>query len=207
MAGKTDNNAKKEERKNIENAREDIVRSTLPGNDPQVRQYATLLLGQLRESEGIDPLLRALRDPDKKVRDQAAKALGEIGGPSVDSLISLLEDPDWKVRYRAAEALGIIGSESAVLFLVNALDDPKDHVRYMAAKAIGETGSGSTEKALIARLGDENEFVRRSVAMALGKTGDNAAKKALQHSMIQETSESVRQAIETALQLLEKKAV
>jgi len=207
MAGKTDNNAKKAQGKNIENAREDIVRSTQPGNDPQVRQYATLLLGQLRESEGIDPLLRALRDPDKKVRDQAAKALGEIGGPSVDSLISLLEDPDWKVRYRAAEALGIIGSESAVLFLVNALDDPKDHVRYMAAKAIGETGSGSTEKALIARLGDENEFVRRSVAMALGKTGDNAAKKALQHSMIQETSESVRQAIETALQLLEKKAV
>jgi len=207
MAGKTDNIVNKTEEKNIKNAREDIIRSTQPENDPQVRQYATLLLGQLRESDGIDSLIQAIRDPDKKMRAQAAIALGEIGGPSIDPLTALLEDPDWKVRYRAAEALGITGSDRAVPFLVNALDDPKDHVRYMAAKAIGEIGSGSAEKALIARLGDENEFVRRSAATALGKTGTKAAKKAVQHSLNQETSETVRQTIETVLLLLEKKAV
>ena len=102
MTGKTENFAKKTEEQNIENAKGEIARSTRPGSDPQVRQYASILLGKLKESDGVEPLLMALRDPEKKVREQAAKALGEIGGPSVDPLILLLDDPDWKVRYRAA---------------------------------------------------------------------------------------------------------
>jgi HEAT repeat protein len=206
MTGKTVDSAKtkKAEEKNIENARVLIARSTQSGNDPQVRQYAALLLGQLKESEGIDPLIHALRDPDKKVRAQAVKALGEIGNPSVDSLILLLDDTDWKVRYRAAEVLGIIGSTKAVPFLIATLDDPKDHVRYMAAKAIGETGSGKAENALIVRLSDENEFVRRGVVTALGKTGGIAARMALKDSLSREVSEEVRLAIGIALDHLEK---
>lgn len=207
MDGKTENFAKNTEEQNIENARGEIARSTQPGSDPQVRQYGTILLGKLKESDGVGPLLLALRDPDKKVRDQAAKALGEIGDPSVDPLISLLDDPDWKVRYRATEALGITGSKRAVPFLINALGDPKDHVRYMAAKALGETGTGCDENVLIARLGDENEFVRRSIASTLGKTGGPSAKEALQNSLAREPSEQTREAMVTALRLLENKAL
>lgn len=200
-----DDIADKSEEKSPEKARDTIARSTLPGNDPQVRQYAALLLGQLKESEGIDPLLRALRDPDIKVRAQAAKALGEIGDLSVDPVVTLLNDPDWKIRYRAAEALGMTGSKKAVPFLITALDDQKDHVRYIAAKAIGETGSGNAEAALIARLTDENEFVRRSAATALGKTGGIAAKEALNQSLVRETSEEVRKVTGSSLKLLEKR--
>lgn len=206
MTGKINDIANKPGEKNIEEAREEITRSTQPGNDPQVRQYATLLLGQLRESEGIDPLLKALRDPDIKVRAQAATSLGDIGDPSVDPLTFLMNDPDWKVRYRVAEALGITGSKKGVPILITMLDDPKDHVRYMAAKALGVTGSGNAEVALVARLGDENEFVRRSAATALGKTGGITAKEALTHSLARETSEDVRKVIVTALQSLEKKS-
>jgi HEAT repeat protein len=207
MTEKAENIVKKTDEQNIEKAMGEIARSTQPGSDPQVRQYATMLLGKLKESDGVGPLLLALRDPDIKVRDQAAKSLGEIGGPSVDPLIILLEDPDWKVRYRAAEALGITGSEKAVPFLIVTLEDPKDHVRYMAAKALGETGVMGDEKALIARLGDENEFVRRSVASTLGKTGGAAAKEALQQSLICEPSEKTREAMGTAIRLLGKKAI
>ncbi len=207
MTGKTEDIDNQPVEDNIEKAKGEIARSTQAGNDPQVRLYGTLLLGQLREFEGIDPLIQAIRDPDKKVRAQAAKALGEIGDPSVDTLTRLMDDPDWKVRYRAAEALGMTGSEKAVPFLITALLDQKDHVRYMAAKAIGEKGSGIAEKALIARLGDENEFVRRSAATALGKTGGIAAKEALQNSLVKEPSGEVRDVIGSALELLEKKAV
>jgi len=191
---------------NLNQVRLVIARSTKSGNDPQVRQFAALLLGQLKESDGIDPLLRALRDPDKKVRGQAARALGEIGEPSVESLIILTKDPDWKVRYRAAEALGMIGSIKAVPCLIEALGDPKDHVRYMAAKAIGETGSGNAETALVAHLGDENEFVRRSAAIALGITGGKLACKALKDILIREPSEKVRIAIRASLSNLERAA-
>ncbi|MEI6293435.1 MAG: HEAT repeat domain-containing protein [Methanomicrobiales archaeon] len=207
MNGKTENFAKNTEEQNIANAKGEIARSTRTGSDPQVRQYATILLGKLKELDGVEPLLLAIRDPDKNVREQAAKSLGEIGDPSVDPLIILLEDPDWKVRYRAAEALGITGSEKAVPSLIITLEDPKDHVRYMAAKALGETGARGSEKALIARLGDENEFVRSSVASTLGKTGGSSAKEALQHSLTCEPSEKTREAMETALHLLEKNAL
>ena len=207
MTGKTEDIANQPAEDNIEKAKGEIARSTQAGNDPQVRLYGTLLLGQLRGSEGIDPLIQALRDPDKKVRAQAAKALGGIGDPCVNPLTLLMDDPDWKVRYRAAEALGMTGSKKAVPFLITALDDPKDHVRYMAAKAIGEIGSGNAEKALIARLGDENEFVRRSAATALGKTGGIAVKEALQNSLAKEPSGEVREVIGSTLQLLEKKGL
>jgi len=207
MIGKTDDSANKSEKKNIMKAEGEIARSTEAGNDPQVRQYASLLLGQLKDSDGIDLLIQALRDPDMSVRAQATRSLGEIGDPSVDSLTRLMDDPDWKIRYRAAEALGITGSKKAVPFLITALDDQKDHVRYMAAKAIGTIGSGNAEKALITRLGDENEFVRRSAATALGKTGGFAAKEALKNSLTQEPSEEVRKVFGSALQLFEKKSV
>jgi HEAT repeat protein len=204
MTANKDDFATVEEEKNTENALKEIARSMRPGNDPQVRQYGALLLGQLKDSEGITPLIQALRDPDKNVRAQAAKALGVIGDPSIGPLTLLLDDPDWRVRYRAAEALGITGSEKAVPFLINVLDDPKDHVRYMAAKAIGETGSGAAENALIVRLGDENEFVRRSAATSLGKTGGVAAKEALKRLLARETSEEVRRVMISALQQLDR---
>lgn len=207
MTEKINDSGKLRDEKNIENARVEIAKGMQPGNDPQVRQYAAMLLGQSGEPEGIGPLLYAIRDPDKKVRARAAEALGMIGDPSVDSLVLLMNEPDWKIRYRAAEALGITGSKKGVPSLITALDDPKDHVRYMAAKAIGATGSGMAEVALIARLGDENEFVRRSAATALGKTGGIAAKEAITHSLAREPSEDVREALGSALQLLEKQGV
>ena len=207
MTEKINDNAKLRDEKSIENARVEIAKGIQPGNDPQVRQYAAMLLGQFSEPEGIGPLLYAIRDPDKKVRARAAEALGMIGDPSVDSLVLLMDDPDWKIRYRAAEALGITGSKKGVPSLITALDDPKDHVRYMAAKAIGATRSGTAEVALIARLGDENEFVRKSAATALGKTGNVAAKEAITHSLGREPSEEVRKAFGAALQLLETQGV
>jgi len=207
MSGNLDELNSNAHEKNIEHAREQIVRSMKPGNDPQLRQYGSLLLGQLKDSGGIDPLIRALRDPDKKVRAQAARSLGVIGDPSVASLISLMDDPDWRVRYRAAEALGITRSHKAVPRLIAALEDPKDHVRYMAAKALGETGSDIAETALIARLTDDNEFVRRSTVTALGKTGGPAAKQALSVSLKTDPSDEVRKVIRNTIINLEKKVV
>jgi len=146
-----------------------------------------------------------LRNPDKQTRARAAHALGEAGDQAVDLLAPLLKDPEWKVRYRVAEALGFSGSERAVSCLTGALTDPKDHVRYMAAKAIGLIGSGVAEGDLVARLGDENEFVRRSAAIALGKTGTPAAVTALKQSVIHETSESTREGMLDAVEMLQKK--
>jgi HEAT repeat protein len=206
MSAKKDDSNDHVEGKSNGYAREAIIRSTKPGNDPQVRQYASILLGQLKDSECINALILALRDTDKKVRAQAALSLGGIGDPAVGPLISLMDDPDWKVRYRAAEALGITRSEKAIPSLISALDDQKDHVRYMAAKAIGEIGPGRAETALVRRLTDDNEFVRRSTVTALGKTGGNTVKQVLTEYYTVETSEGVRKEIRSAINLLEKGA-
>jgi len=56
----------------------------------------------------IQPLVKALRDPDRNVRFRAANALGALAADASSAaqpLIELLKDPDQSVRWEAAAAL------------------------------------------------------------------------------------------------------
>jgi HEAT repeat protein len=44
-----------------------------------VRQTAAGILESLENTGAVDPLIKALEDPDSRVREAAAVALGEIG--------------------------------------------------------------------------------------------------------------------------------
>ncbi|KUG20526.1 hypothetical protein ASZ90_009749 [hydrocarbon metagenome] len=176
-------------------------------DDPRVRQMASLLLGQTGDSRAIEPLIEALRDPEKEVRGRAAIALAAIGSPAIPPLIAALKDSDWRVRYRAAEALGSIGDRAAFEPLMAALSDEKDHVRYMAAKGLGSLREERAMDALIAAQNDCNEFVRRSAAAALGSIGGDDARRALEAALQREVDGSARAAILQALEETERESV
>jgi len=58
----------------------------------------------------LGPLVNALHDPEGEVRQEAARALGMIGDPSViDELRPLLTDEEWYVRDTAISALEKLG--------------------------------------------------------------------------------------------------
>ncbi len=68
--------------------------------------------------QAVDPLLEALVSKVRRVRWEAAKAIGQIGDPTTaPALVKALEDGVFEVRWLAAEALVTIGKEAVVPLL------------------------------------------------------------------------------------------
>jgi len=83
----------------------------------------------------------AVKNKDKFVRIQAAKALTELKGKEeIQGVLSLLNDTDETVRAEAALQLGAggAGSRDAARLLLNALRDRNKFVRMNAAVSLGK---------------------------------------------------------------------
>ncbi|HNX17119.1 MAG TPA: HEAT repeat domain-containing protein [Methanoregula sp.] len=177
-----------------------ILVSTLHSHaDPTMRKHAAYLLGNTGSPEVIRPLIDALGDPDKSVREQAMLALVAIGKAATGQLTAAMNDPKWETRYRAAEALGKLADEKAIQPLVAGLKDNRDHVRYMAAKGLKEMGDSQAIDPLLILLKDENRFVRLMTVRALSAIGGNKVETALKECLTIETDEKIREAITEAL--------
>jgi HEAT repeat protein len=87
-----------------------------------VRLHAVEALGKTRSLEAVDPLLSVLfNDRDRAVREDAVRALGQIGDArAVEFLVTAMKEPG--LRPLAVEALGRIGDRRAVPVLMNVLE-------------------------------------------------------------------------------------
>jgi len=87
-----------------------------------VRLHAVEALGKTRSPEAVDPLLSALfNDRDRAVREDAVRALGQIGDPrAAEFLVTAMKEPG--LRPLAIEALGRIGDRRAVPVLITVLE-------------------------------------------------------------------------------------
>jgi len=179
---------------------EGLVRALRDSTDPKVRQYAAYLLGNAQNPRAIQPLIEALADFDKSVREQATLALSRIGKAAIEPLAEAMKEPKWQTRYRAAEALGKIADEKAVKPLIKGLRDNRDHVRYMAAKGLKELGDSDAIEPMIILLKDENRYVRMMTVRALGAIGGAKVNEALNAALAAEQDEKVKEAIAEALQ-------
>jgi HEAT repeat protein len=178
----------------------ELVKTLHEHMDPQVRQYAAYLLGKAKNPRAIQPLIEALADFDKSVREQATLALSAIGKAAIEPLAEAMKEPQWETRYRAAEALGKIADEKAVQPLIQGLKDNRDHVRYMAAKGLQDLGDSDAVDPLIVLLKDENVYVRLMAVHALGVLGGKKVKASLNKALESEQDEKVRAAMTAALQ-------
>lgn len=176
-----------------------MVNALRNSTDPQVRQYAAYLLGCAKNPRAIQPLIEALADFDKSVREQATLSLSSIGKAAIEPLSAAMKEPKWETRYRAAEALGKIADDKAVQPLIQALKDSRDHVRYMAAKGLREFGDSDALEPMIILLKDENEFVRMMAVRALAAIGGDKVRAALNKALATETNEKVKEALREAL--------
>jgi len=175
------------------------IHALIDNTDPNVRQYAAYLLGKTKNPVVIQPLIIALADFDKSVREQATLALVQLGKSAVEPLTLAMKQPKWETRYRAAEALGKIADEKAVKPLIQGLKDNRDHVRYMAAKGLRVLGDSDAIAPMIILLKDENRFVRMMAVRALSAIGGKNVNKALSQALETETDEKVREAITEAM--------
>jgi HEAT repeat protein len=176
-----------------------LVQSLHNSTDPNVRQYAAYLLGKAKNPRAIQPLVEALGDFDKSVREQSMLALTEIGKAAIEPLSAAMKEPKWETRYRAAEALGKIADEKAIKPLIQALKDNRDHVRYMATKGLREIGDSDAIDPMIILLRDENRYVRMMAARALSAIGGKKVHEALKKALEAETDAKVKEAITEAM--------
>lgn len=135
-----------------------------------------------RGDRQTDALIALLDDPDAKVREHAATALGETGGKrAVAALIDALQDRHPKVREHVATALGRIGDSRAVLPLAATVTEDRDaRVREHAATALGDIGDERALPSLIeAAREDPEPRVREHAAIAIGMVGGGGAYEVL----------------------------
>jgi HEAT repeat protein len=129
----------------------------------------------------VEPLSKALQDPEPAVRIAALNALTEYANAAVPLLAKSLSHEH--ARYWAVLALGELGAAAkpAVAGLVSVLDDKRGEVRREALIALARIGPDAADAVgPIAQVlkDDKDEAVRDAAAFALGHIGPKAASAA-----------------------------
>ena len=110
-------------------------------DDPRVRRYLSMVLGNLGDRRATPLLIEALSEKDVETRIYAVLALGRLRDPaSVPHVLNAFANDERDVRKAAAYALGEIGDPRAVPALAAALNDPTADIRFNAAVAMARFG-------------------------------------------------------------------
>lgn len=117
----------------------------------------------------LDTLLQGLKDDIWRVREESAKALGDLGyEEALDDLIGILEDENDYVIEAGLESLGKLGDGAIVEDISVKMDDQEASVRIASAEALGEIGDEDAVEKLLERLDvEENPRVLWSISDAL----------------------------------------
>ncbi|MGE5892878.1 MAG: HEAT repeat domain-containing protein [bacterium] len=166
-----------------------------------VRLSAILLLGILKDSRAVKPLLSM--SGEDEFRDEIRRALifigrdnpryilelfgdltiiqkrflagvaAQIQNPAfLDLFCSLLKDEDGHVRALAARGIGGIGDPATARSLMGLMSDPFVDVQEAALEALAALPGGVDRDEVIAGLSDRRPDVRKNAAFLLGKIGD-----------------------------------
>ena len=135
-------------------ARRDIaglIKALSYQKDPNVRQSAAVMLGELRDAQAVEPLISLLKDAVIEVRKSSIEALGQIADArAVEPIIAALKDMDESSRRVADEFWKLPetlrGSKS---LLTNLLDRDRS-VYTAAAEALVRIGDKALENNEIA---------------------------------------------------------
>jgi HEAT repeat protein len=156
--------------------------------DAEVRKEAAQALGEIGDTQAVEPLIATLKDENRDVRRAAAEMLGKIGDVrAVEPLITAIKDSARGVCQAAIEALDKLGwqpdrSEAGAVYWIE---------KRQWDKCV-EVGAPAVEP-LIATLKDVDAGVRKAAAEVLGKIGDVRAVEPL-ITAIKDSARSVRQA-------------
>lgn len=149
-------------------------------------------------SPAVKPLIDALNSSDKRIRQGAAAALGEIKDErSIGALTYVLGDSDEKVRLRAEDALVGFG-QGITNVLITILQNGSTPARRSAAQALGRINDPAAVAPLMYALHDNDIHLRLAATDALGKLKDSRSVPAL-IDLLDDRDELVRTAAIDAL--------
>ena len=161
----------------------DLVVAVADHEDLQVRSLCIELLGRFgkRRRFCVRTLVRALRDPEAGLRDEACQALAGTTDPDARAALARsLKDPDEDVRFSAIMSLGEAANGISIPQLRRALLDKSRLVRLAVVQVLGDRASrraerATIEKILAQRMGQERDPLVRVEALGvlhqLGRPG------------------------------------
>jgi HEAT repeat protein len=85
----------------------------LTDDNEEVRNFSTVMLGDIGNPKAVMPLINALRDNDANVRHGAAEALGKIGDYLAVPPLRELAKGDFWDRFYANAALDLLAARSS----------------------------------------------------------------------------------------------
>jgi len=124
-------------------------------------------------------------------------------GLATDELAAALRDPNPRLRREAAHALARIGDESAAKALQSAILEQPVLADEDLLEALGECQNAGSAEVLIPYLRDPRSTLRRTAARALGRLGDRAAVPALLEAAQEAGDSDLRRSALQALRSLE----
>lgn len=146
---------------------EPILLEKLKDPDLAIRISAINILGKLKSTQAIIPLINFFEGGDEE--KAAIEALSRIGKPAIEPLIEVLQDRDLYVHFVAARTIGKIKDPRAVDSLIPVLYEPLWDVRQAAVQALGKIGDVKAISPLLKKLRDREWKVRKSALSALNK--------------------------------------
>src|SRR5215467_8223335 len=100
-------------------------------DDPRVRQFLAVTMGQLGDKRAVPALLDGLNDSQTENQISALLALGLIGdNAAVQGILKQLQSQEPAVRKMAAYVLGAIKDPNSIHDLQIAMNDPSEQVRW-----------------------------------------------------------------------------
>jgi HEAT repeat protein len=146
----------------------------LKDNDPDLRTYSAMVLGDHNDPRTVPPLICALEDSDANVRYQAIESLGKLRAlDAVQPLAAIAESGDFFLAFPALDALSRIGSPDVAVRLTPLLEN--DLLRSPAAEALGQIGNEEIVAPLAAILNQSDAAVP-VIAQALAAIYDRYEK-------------------------------
>ncbi len=133
--------------------------------DWEARKYVIQALGKINDERVLDPLMSMLHNDEFK--DDATRALIDLGSPAVPKLIAALSDKEEFVRKQAILALGAIKDPAAVDPLMAMLRNEDWFTRLTAAAALEKVGDPRGRDAIKPLMKDPDVVVRMRVERIL----------------------------------------
>ncbi|GAB1539459.1 hypothetical protein NUACC21_21250 [Scytonema sp. NUACC21] len=133
--------------------------------EEEVRWYAARILGELKNSDGIAPLVELLKSGESEdLKTIAATALGQMGATA--PLIELLAEDE--TRLVAVQALSYIRQQEIITPLLGVVQDSQVAVRVVALEALSSFHDPRIPPVLLNALDDVAAAVRREAVLGLG---------------------------------------
>src|SRR6266850_2918214 len=121
--------------------------------DAEVRMYATLALGNLKNRRAIPALLGLLHDADTNVRYHAIESLAKLRASEASgALADIAESGEFFLAFPALDALAAIADPAAAARLVPLLGD--DTLRPAAVTALSQLGDQAVVEPLVLLMED-----------------------------------------------------